>query len=317
MLWDSLKTVALRRTKLEVAPDLPAKNYVGSNLDPSDPESPIGIWLPMSGKQAKAYQEMESLSVAQLESGRLEAITALAELTRLKQMACCYGDIEQRKVWEDGERVTKFVFKPTLPSNKFEWLIEALEEWGFPKSPVTKVVVVSFFTGILNLFATGVEKHFKTKPRNPLTTAITGRTPSSRRRAIIDEFNERGGPQIMFLNVKAGGTAITLDSADHMVFISETRIPDQQSQAEDRIHRVSNPRSCFYWYLRSLDSVDVGTSIANQAMDAQTRRLLDGRPRSFKTESSGFPGRSSGPIIRARSPRFRFSSICGIRSSSA
>lgn len=81
----------------------------------------------------------------------------------------------------------------------------------------------------------------------------------------------------MMLNVKAGGTAITLDTADRMIFISETRIPDQQKQAEDRIHRVSNPRQCMYYYLRSLGTVDVGTAIVNQEMIEDTHRLLDAR----------------------------------------
>lgn len=284
LLWDSLAAIALRRTKAEVAADLPPKTYVGSNLDPADPDSPLGIWLPLNGKQERAYQEMEALSVARLDSGRLEALFALEELTRLKQLASSYGDIEERKVWAtiDGvrQRITKYKYVPRLPSNKYEWLVESLEEWGFPHTPVTKVVVVSFYTGILELFAQALETHFRTaksKNRAPLCTAITGRTPSNKRRGIIDEFNERSGPQIMFLNVKAGGTAITLDSADHMVFISETRIPDQQKQAEDRIHRVSNPRSCFYWYLRSIGTVDVGTSIVNRAMEHDTHRLLDGR----------------------------------------
>ena len=81
----------------------------------------------------------------------------------------------------------------------------------------------------------------------------------------------------MFLNVKAGGTAITIDSADRMIFISETRIPDQQKQAEDRIHRISNPRHCFYYYLRSLGTVDIGTALVNQEMEQETHRLLDKR----------------------------------------
>jgi len=81
----------------------------------------------------------------------------------------------------------------------------------------------------------------------------------------------------MLLNVKAGGTAITLDTADRMIFISETRIPDQQQQAEDRIHRVSNPRQCMYYYLRSLGTVDIGTALVNVEAQRETHRLLDAR----------------------------------------
>lgn len=284
MLWDSLSTIALRRTKAEVAKDLPPKVYVGSPLDPYDEESPVGVWLPMEPKQAIAYRQMEELSYAELESGRLQAITALAALTRLKQMATCYGDIETRDCWqvdkETGERWygPKDFYVPRLPSNKFDWVIDSLEEWGYPYDPITKVVIVSFYTGILEAVREGIEQHFAKELRGKkLCTAITGRTKIGDRRAIIDRFNQPGGPRIMLLNVKAGGTAITLDTADRMIFLSETRIPDQQLQAEDRIHRVSNPRHCMYYYLRSLGTVDVGTALVNQEMIHDNHRLLDGR----------------------------------------
>lgn len=300
MLWDSLSAISLRRTKAEVAPDLPPKVEVGSPLDPNEPGSPIGIWLDMDGKQARAYESMEKLSEAELDSGQLSATTALAELTRLKQLACSYGDIEQHMVkarcsqeygtsragklyWcqdclqQGYHDELQFKYKPTLPSNKFDWVAENLEEWGYPKNPLTKVVIVSFYTGILEVFGKGLEKHFRRKATDPLCTYITGRTPSKDRRGIIDRFNDGGGPDVMLLNVKAGGTAITLDTADRMIFISETRIPDQQKQAEDRIHRVSNPRHCMYYYLRSIGTVDVGTAIVNAEMNADTHRLLDQR----------------------------------------
>jgi SNF2 family DNA or RNA helicase len=295
MLWESLSAVCIRRTKAEVAPDLPDKMDVGTPLDPNDPASPTGVWLEMHGKQAKAYEQMAKLSVTELDSGRLSARTALAELTRLKQLACSYGDIKERKIKvrctpqerrivpcidceEQGwHPEAEFKYHPTLPSNKFDWIAENLEEWGYPNDPLTKVVIVSFYTGILNAFAAGLEKHFKTKPQTPLCTAITGLTPAKERRGIIDRFNSGGGPDVMMLNVKAGGTAITLDAADRMIFISETRIPDQQIQAEDRIHRVSNPRQCMYYYLRSVGTVDVGTAVVNAQMRQDSHRLLDQR----------------------------------------
>lgn len=277
LLWDSLASVAIRRTKAEVAKDLPPKMHVGTLLDPSDEDSPIGIWLPMEGDQARAYSTMLEQSVAELDSGRLEAITALAELTRLKQLACSYGDIHKRKIMVDGELEYRYKYLPKLPSNKFNWLVENLEEWGFPSSPLTKVAIVSFYTGLLEMFSRELERFFKTKPNRPLTTMITGRVSDRNRDLAIQRFNQRDNEQIMLINVKAGGTAITIDSADRMVFLSETRLPHQQTQAEDRIHRVSNPRQCMYYYLRSLDTVDVGTAIYNQELARGSRRLLDVR----------------------------------------
>jgi len=305
LLWDSLSAVALRRTKAEVAQDLPAKMEVGTPLIPGDENSPVGIWLPMDGKQEAAYREMELLSIANLDSGRLEAVSALAELTRLKQLASSYGEIKlvtKRKRCAEMHAtdscpyllhnnrygcpdcrkhgyhiVTEHKYFPALPSNKFDWIVSSLEEWGYPRNPLTKVVIVSFYTGILEVFQQGIERHFRTKHNRPLCTAITGKTPSQDRRKIIDRFNRPGHEQIMLLNVKAGGTAITIDSADRMIFVSETRIPDQQKQAEDRIHRVSNPRQCMYYYLRSMGTVDVGTALVNQEMIQDSHRLLDAR----------------------------------------
>jgi SNF2 family DNA or RNA helicase len=266
MLWRSLDGVALRRTKAEVAKDLPPKIYVGTNLDPRDTDSPVGIWLPMEGKQEKAYRAMEAVSIAELETGTLSATSTLAELTRLKQLACAYGEIRGDK------------YHPSLPSNKHRWIVESLEEWGYPREPIDKIIIVSFFSGILRSFAWGIEERFKTKPGKRLCTGITGRTPAHMRRKVIADFNDPNtGPQIMMLNVRAGGTAITIDSASRMIFVSETRIPDQQIQAENRNHRVSKPRQCFYYYLRSEGTVDVGTALVNQELARASHRLLDGR----------------------------------------
>jgi SNF2 family DNA or RNA helicase len=297
MLWDSLSAIALRRTKAEVAHDLPPKTYVGTPYDPLDESGPHGVWLEMDPKQAKAYEQMERDSVSHLESGRLEAISALAELTRLKQLACAYGRIEVHKV---KGRCKSFVetgmeecrdcaqygyhteqrdqFIPELPSNKFNWIRDTLEEWGYPNNPIDKVVFGSFYSGIMREFAGKLEAYFKTKPGKRLSTGITGRVSKRDRAQRIEQFNVEGeGPWLMWLNIKAGGTAITIDSASRTVMISETRIPSQQTQLEDRTHRVSKPRSCFYYYLRSLDTVDVGTAYVNQELSQASHRLLDGR----------------------------------------
>lgn len=289
MLWRSLDSIAVRRTKAEVASDLPPKQEMGTRINPKDPFSPIGIWLPMNPQQEKAYNQMLEDSTAQLDSGRLEAITALAELTRLKQLACSYGDIERRKIWvscvdygcpgcdREWHREYRFKFIPSLPSNKFQWTVDTLEEWGYPTNPIDKVVIVSQYTSLLEMFGRELEKHFKTKPNNPLTTAITGKVSRQKRFDVINRFNQSDNEHIMLLNVKAGGVAITIDSADRMIFLSQTRIPTQQTQAEDRIHRISNPRHCFYYYLSSLNTVDVGTVHINKELLSDTHRLLDTR----------------------------------------
>lgn len=297
-LWRSLDRYVLRRTKAEVAPDLPPKTYVGTPAIPGDEDSPHGVWLPMEGVQAKAYRDMLETSVADLEDGsRVEAIGILAELTRLKQFAGASGRVILKLVrcedyfeCPDGpepHRHEKMQFNPSMPSNKFEYLVQLLDELGFPDDPTTKVLVVSQFTEMLELFARELPARLQALSAHSGTpikpeqrpVLLTGAQTGSKRENAIAAMNEPvgSGAHLMLLQTKTGGVAITLDRADVMVFLDETWIPDDQEQAEDRIHRVSRPRPVFYHYLRSLDSVDLGIALTNAERESVSKRLLDGR----------------------------------------
>lgn len=265
-LWRSLDGIVLRRTKAEVAQDLPPKTYMGSELIPGDPSSPVGIWLPMTPAQRKAYKAMEDTSVAALAGGDLSAIGVLAEQTRLQQFATSAGRM-------DGTE-----FTPALPSNKFDWLVESLIEWGFPDNPVTKVVITSRFTKVLRMFADALRNFRIDGKANRIDSLmLTGEVSGSRRAAMIDQFNDQSeAPHILFLQHKTGGVAITIDSADKMVMIDESD-PDTMIQVEDRIHRVSNPRPVEFYYLRSEGTIDVGIALTNAGRQGDSRRLLDER----------------------------------------
>lgn len=275
MLWRSLDKVMLRRTRAEVAKHLPPMAEVGARLVPEDPHSPERIWLPMEPQQAKAYKQMLDLSVAELEGGELTAVGILAEMTRLKQFATSAGRMVN--VNKAGELHPEF--RPALPSNKLNYIIQMLEELGYPDDPQGKVVIVSQFTQILDLFG----RELAAKFGDGMVTYITGSVTGQRRLDAQDRFNEEAGtnsPHIMMLNTKAGGAAITLDSADDMVFIDETWIPDETEQAKGRIdnrrpeHRISQRR---FRRLCSLGTIDEGITVVNAERDETGRMILDGR----------------------------------------
>ena len=77
-MYKEASSVMIRRTKEEVAKDLPPKIY-------------NTIWLNMEDRQARAYEEMERKAQTELEGGILQTTGILAELTRLKQFAGSYG----------------------------------------------------------------------------------------------------------------------------------------------------------------------------------------------------------------------------------
>jgi SNF2 family DNA or RNA helicase len=263
----------IRRSKVEVSPELPPKAYMGTPLDLDAPDSPVAIWLPMSPEQDKAFKQMAIQGAAEVDGGKIDTIGILAIMTRLKQFANSYGQLLHH---DDG---TPYM-KPMLPSNKYDWLEQFLIERniiGDPdEAPTGKVVVVSQFTEHLQVFANNLfAKHGLKYAR--LTGSVTGK----KRQAEIDRFNGMdSGINVMFLNTIAGGVGVTLDSADDMVFLDETHVPDDQKQAEGRIDnrrpevKVAQRR---YWYLKSLDSLDEAIAHTNAKREAEQSWHLDGR----------------------------------------
>lgn len=263
-MYKDLAGIMLRRTKQEVAADLPPKQYGGTLLDPADPESPIGVWVDMTGPQQKAYDAMVKDAAVSLDGGTLMANGVLAELTRCKQFANTSGKLV------DG------VFQPTLPSNKFDTVVAMLEERGITGDVETsegdsQVVIASQFTETINLFATelrrlGIE-----------VAVLTGETKMTERTQMIQDFQSGVGPRVFMLNTRAGGVAVTLDKADDLFILDETWVPDDQEQVEDRIHRVSRMHQVTIYYIRSRGSIDVTIAANNLLSDTIQKDLMDGR----------------------------------------
>lgn len=279
-LMKDLDRIILRRTKAEVSPELPPKAYMGTLLDPRDPESPIGVWLGMDPKQRKAYDEMMALGSAEIEGGEINALGFLAELTRLKQFATSYLRVERvAKRSADGEEWYENAYYPTLPSNKFSWLVQFLTEANIIDpddiEPTGKVVIVSQFTSTLRMFSDGLRK------LGVKVLGITGDVTGRARTRAQDLFNDKdSGYNVLFLNTLAGGVSITLDAADDMVFLDETDVPDDQEQAEDRINNRRPEEKVVtrrYWYLKSLGTIDEAIARVNLQRDRQQKQVLDGR----------------------------------------
>lgn len=268
LLSMTLDAVMLRRTREEVRSDLPPKMYVGTPFHYGDDNSPVASWLQMEGEQLRAYREMAEDGEANIAGGQVTAVGALAELTRLKQFASSYG------MWTDKG------FKPCLPSNKFDKILEILESLGIPERPQSKVVIVSEHTELIDLFSTELLN------KGISNYVLTGRTSPRNRTLILQKFNrslaaeEAGEPCVLFLNTKVGGASITIDSADDMIIVDESFEFDDQDQVEGRIdnrrpeERIVQRR---YHYLKSIDTVDVGIALANAEDKTVTRDLLDGR----------------------------------------
>lgn len=265
----SLNGIMIRRTKAEVSPDLPPKAYMGTPLDPAIPNSPVAVWLTMDAKQQKACDDLMRTGSARVENEMVHAVGVLAEMTRLKQFASAWGRISK-----EGD------YAPAFPSNKYDWMVQFLAEHniidGDEEEATGKVVIVSQFTQLLELFRDALQASHKLK-----SLMLTGKITGAQRQTQIDVFNDPdSGVDVMFLNTLAGGVAVTLDAADDMVFLDETYVPDDQEQAEGRIdnrrpeEKVVTRR---YWYLKSIGSVDEAIARMNLAKDKDQKQHLDGQ----------------------------------------
>lgn len=256
-----LKEVMIRRTKSEVAKDLPAKIYGGTRLNPDDPQSPVGVWLPMSGKQEKQYLEMQRNASVNVDGGTLIANGILSEWTRLKQLATSAGKFE-------GEK-----FVPDSPSNKMDCTLEFLAERGIQDHPDGdgKVIIVSQFAEVCKFI------NRQLGDNGIPSFVLTGETTGAKRQQAMDMFqSNQTDIRVFILSTKAGGVSLTLDAADDVVIWDETYIPDNQLQVEDRAHRVSRPdHQVSIWYLRTLGTIEEAIAATTGERQENMDLILD------------------------------------------
>lgn len=256
--WDrTLAPIMLRRTKGEVAPEMPARRYGGTPLDPSNPDSTIGVWLDMDPKQAKTYRAMRDEAMVRFEDGLIMANGVLPELTRLKQFAICDWKLS------DGELV------PAKSSAKYDWLVEFIEE---RRENGSKVVVASQYTKVVNAFAEWL------RADGIPSYVLTGETTDRQATERVARFNDpKDSTPVFLINTLAGGESINLDNcSDDVVFLDETFIPDDQEQVENRIHRMSRIHQVTVWYLRSRHSIEESICVTTGSREAVLKGRLDG-----------------------------------------
>lgn len=252
-----LSTVMIRRTKDELRAINPAW---------MPPEKRYhDVYVPMDAKQKSFYRKMEKDSQVIINGQILTATGVLAEMTRLKQFAQCAGTVQAGN------------FKPTLPSGKFSWLVQFLEERGIMadglSDEVQKVVVASQYTSILNMYADEL------RSRGINCVMITGEQKDRERKANQAVFQDKSSDvRVCLINTKAGGVSITLDAADDIVIFDETWVPDEQEQVEDRVHRASDvEHQVDVWYVRSKDTIEEQIAAANMDKAINNHVVLDAR----------------------------------------
>jgi SNF2 family DNA or RNA helicase len=110
-----------------------------------------------------------------------------------------------------------------------------------------RVLVFSQFTSMLKLIGE------RLKSMNVTYCSLTGDTDD--RRLVVDQF-EGGEVDIFLISLRAGGTGLTLTSADTVIHYDPWWNPAVQAQATDRAYRIGQKKPVFVHHLYAAGSVE-------------------------------------------------------------
>lgn len=224
LLARAVRPFLLRRTKAQVAPELPER------LEQT-------LYVDLEPPQRKLYDELREHYRASL-LGRIDRvglgrsrIQILEALLRLRQAACHPGLLDRKRVAEGGGKLEVLLAR----------LAEAAEEGH-------KALVFSQFTSLLaivraRLDAAGVNYEY-----------LDGRTRD--RQARVDRFQTDPACTAFLISLKAGGLGLNLTAAEYVFLLDPWWNPAAEAQAIDRAHRIGQTRRVFATRLIARDTVE-------------------------------------------------------------
>jgi SNF2 family DNA or RNA helicase len=209
-----------------------------------DPAGPVIRWCRMTPKQAKAYKEIRDNSVADLDGQALMALTPLARLTRLLQLASSFGSVENLDAEDaDGNPVVRQKLVLEKPSCKIDTLVELLE------GELSGEECLIVFTTSSQLAVMAQEA--ATTATNTVARIVIGGQSGDERAMQIAGFQNgdwqpsdrkkpRKGPGVIVVVASAGGTGTTLTRARTAVHLQRSYSYIDRKQCEGRYHRIGS-----------------------------------------------------------------------------
>ncbi|MCC7530825.1 MAG: DEAD/DEAH box helicase [Candidatus Melainabacteria bacterium] len=225
VLSTRLRPFLLRRTKEEVAKDLPAKTEILQRFE-------------LSGRQRDLY---ETVRVSMHEKVRREIaskgfrkcqIIILDALLKLRQV-CCHPrllNLPQAKRVKSSAKLD--LLKEMLP--------ELIEQ-------ERKILLFSQFTSMLDLIKPELDE------LGMQYVEIRGSTKD--RESPVLRF-QSGEVPIFLLSLKAGGTGLNLTAADTVIHYDPWWNPAVENQATDRAHRIGQTKPVFVYKLIAEGTVE-------------------------------------------------------------
>jgi len=227
-LRSRLEPFLLRRTKEDVAPELPERTEVVLDCDLS----------PLQRRLYRGVAEAARRDVlALVDQNGIEGATVhvLAALTRLRQI-CAHPGLLFEEYRDDGEA-----------SSKFEAFLETVEEI---LSGGHRLLVFSAFASMLRIMRGALDA------REIAYGYLDGSTKDKDRQEEVARFMQADGPPLFLCSLKAGGVGLTLTAADYVILYDPWWNPAVERQAIDRTHRIGQHRAVTAYRLVTTGTVE-------------------------------------------------------------
>lgn len=220
------KPFILRRTKKQVATDLP-------------PKTEMTIWCEMEPAQRKIYDSYrkqfkayltEKIDTVGIENSKLYVLDGLMKLRQICDSPLLLKDAP--------------VFKD--PPCKIVELMEHIME----KTTGHKLLIFSAFTGMLGLIKEALEQQ-------KITYAyLDGKTSINKRNEAVRNFQGNNACRVFLISLKAGGTGLNLTAADYVYLVDPWWNPAVENQAIDRCYRIGQDKHVMAYRMICKDTLE-------------------------------------------------------------
>jgi SNF2 family DNA or RNA helicase len=244
-LQERIKPFILRRTKAQVAKDLPEKTEVV-------------LYCDMNEQQAALYAHEESkfreyILASKDDEIRKQAMHVLRGLTRLRQICNTPALLKDQAIAQQG-------------TPKIDILVERIA--AVIKDH--KVLVFSQFVSMLEIVSERLQHE------GIPYISLTGKT--TKREQVVSKFQQDETIRVFLISLKAGGTGLNLTAADYVFIIDPWWNPATENQAIDRVHRIGQTKKIIATRLICRNSIEermmelqaMKATISNSVVDAGT-----------------------------------------------
>ncbi|EOI3464245.1 type I Zorya anti-phage system protein ZorD [Cronobacter dublinensis] len=221
----------LRRTKEEVARDLPQKIEVVSCKQ-----------LPLSGLQKQLYlssianwQQQQALSEGMQQAGA----GMLGLLHRLKLICAHPAVVNPEPRYREG-------------SPKLNWMLKTLDE--IKHTSKDKVIIFTELRDLQREIQHAIQQRFGFRPVIINGDTSTKSQSQNSRQRLIDDFQSQPGFGVIILSTVAVGFGVNVQKANHVIHFTRCWNPAKEDQATDRAYRIGQTKDVYVYYPTVMDT---------------------------------------------------------------